>query len=237
MAELKIISSGSKGNGYIIETKSEKLLLELGVSWNKILGCLDYDISNVVGALVSHRHSDHAISLNKAISYRIPVFSCKDVWEVNNNVVVLDANKKYKIGNFRVQPIPVEHNVENYAYLIEHDEIGRLLFFTDCTSFPYGIKNLNHILAEANYSLDIALNKAIDGEEIRSHNEYHCEIESTLETLEMLNNPNLNNIVLIHLSDGQSDEKLFKQKVFDVTGIEPYIADKDQIIEINKEEF
>lgn len=54
MAKLIVVGSGSAGNSYIIQTKKETLLLELGVRWDKILGALNYKIKDVVGALCTH---------------------------------------------------------------------------------------------------------------------------------------------------------------------------------------
>lgn len=54
MAKLKILSSGSIGNAYILECNGERLLLELGIGWQEILKGLNYKLGNVVGALCSH---------------------------------------------------------------------------------------------------------------------------------------------------------------------------------------
>jgi hypothetical protein len=55
MAILNVISSGSQGNAYILESNGEKLILELGVAWKDILKSLNYKIDDVAGCLVSHR--------------------------------------------------------------------------------------------------------------------------------------------------------------------------------------
>lgn len=56
MATLKVVGSGSKqGNTYLLETKEETLILDLGCKWNEILESLNYKIDKVAGCLVSHR--------------------------------------------------------------------------------------------------------------------------------------------------------------------------------------
>lgn len=237
MGKITTLGSGSSGNCYIIETKKERLILELGIPWRDIVKGLRFDIENVSGALVSHIHSDHAKSVQNALNYQIPVFSSQDVAEHYEGVKVLQTGHKYRIGGFLVQPIPVEHNVPNYAYIIEHSEIGKMLFITDCISFPYNVKNLRCILIEANYSEEICLDKVCQGHEIRSHNEYHMEIEKTLDALERMNNLNLDKVMLIHLSNGQSNEQLFKEMVAERIGKKPFVADKGVEFEINKEDF
>ena len=63
----------------------------------------------------------------------------------------------------------------------------------------------------------------------------------SLETcLDVLRNNDLkmvNNILLIHLSDSNSDEVLFKQEVSDLTGKIVNIANKGLVINFDKEPF
>ena len=81
------------------------------------------------------------------------------------------------------------------------------------------------------------LDHLCDNQEIRSQNEYHMEINDTLECIRNNFSDKLNTICLLHLSDGQSDEESFKEQVYDEFGIMPYVADKGLVIELNKEDF
>ena len=150
---------------------------------------------------------------------------------------VLNVGCKYQIGTFVVQPIKVAHSVENYAYVIDNDNIGRVLFITDCVRFLYKVKGCNHLLLEANYSNDIVIDHMMNGCEIRSQNQYHMELEDTIDCIKNNMSSELNNVVLVHLSDGQSDERMFADRIYDETGIMPKIASKGLIVELNKEEF
>ena len=144
---------------------------------------------------------------------------------------------RYKIGNFIVQPLEVQHNCQDFAFIIEHEEIGKLVFVTDAVSFPYKVKGVSHLLIDANYSEDLIIDNLCRNQEIRSHNEYHMEIGKTIEAIKRNMNPELRTLMLIHLSDGQSGEKLFQKMVFEEVGIKPIIADKNIIVELNKEDF
>ena len=134
-------------------------------------------------------------------------------------------------------PLEVEHNVSNFAYIIEHEETGKLVFATDLTHFPYKIKGVNNLLIEGNYSEDLIIDHLCNNEVIRSMSENHMEIRETIKAIKNNISSELNNIILCHLSDGQSDEKLFKQMVFDEVGIMPIIADKWLEISLDKFDF
>lgn len=168
---------------------------------------------------------------------QIPIYSNEEVSEKYKGVKSLQNKVRYKIGDFIVQPLEVQHNCKNFAYIIEHEEIGKLVLVTDAISFPYKVKGVNHLLIEGNYSEDLIIDNLCKNETIRSHNEYHMEIGKTIEAIKRNMNPELKNIVLIHLSDGQSDEKLFQKMVFEEVGIKPIIADKGVIVDISKEDF
>jgi Cft2 family RNA processing exonuclease len=50
-------NSGSSGNNYILQDDSGKMLfLDLGVKKSDIMKAIDYNVSDVDGAIVSHFH-------------------------------------------------------------------------------------------------------------------------------------------------------------------------------------
>ena len=145
---------------------------------------------------------------------------------------------KTQIGGFLVQPLLVPHSCECYAYIITHEEFGKIVFATDCSIFKYKIKNVNHWLLEANYSEEILINKMCDNSIGRSLYQHHHELKDCVKTLKVNFSADTQNILLIHLSDGNSDEKAFVQTVKDELGFDRvYAARPNQIINLEKEEF
>ena len=53
---LKITGSGSSGNNYILESESEILLIEAGISLKKVKQAINFNINKVVGMIFSHAH-------------------------------------------------------------------------------------------------------------------------------------------------------------------------------------
>lgn len=182
-------------------------------------------------------NGDHAKSIPQALKYRFPVYSNDEVAAKYKGVIALQTNKKYRVGQFIVQAIKVEHSAENYAFIIDTPDDVRVLFCTDAVRFPYKVRGVNVMMIEANYSEDIIVDNLCNGYDIRSKNQYHMEINDTLECIRNNFSPGLNTICLLHLSDGQSDEEAFKKQVYDEFGIIPYVAEKGLTIELNKEDF
>lgn len=53
---LKCIATGSKGNSYALISDEEILLIEAGVPLMEVKKAIDFQISKIVGCLVSHEH-------------------------------------------------------------------------------------------------------------------------------------------------------------------------------------
>lgn len=53
---LKCVSSSSKGNSYVLESDNEILLLEAGIKLLEVKKAIGFQVSKVVGCIVSHEH-------------------------------------------------------------------------------------------------------------------------------------------------------------------------------------
>lgn len=238
--KLHVLGSNSKGNGYILEGKSQTLLLECGLPLKYVKQALNFDLSKIVGALVSHAHGDHAKCANDYTRNGIKLWS--NIELINKNLLQpIVAGKQYTIGEFKVIPFSVKHDVPCLGFLINHPESGNILFVTDTHYIPNRFKGLNQILIEANYEERILNENLIDGKidnmryqrVLRSH----MSLETCVEALKANDLKGVQNIVLIHLSPQNSDAKLFKSKVVEATGKNTHIALKGLVIDFNKEPF
>ena len=55
MNRLKTLASGSSGNAYVLTAGKDALVLEAGVKDKELLKCLNWEVNNVAGVIVSHR--------------------------------------------------------------------------------------------------------------------------------------------------------------------------------------
>lgn len=53
---LKVINTGSQGNGYAIGNENEVLLIEAGCRFMDVKKALDFRVDNIVGMVISHEH-------------------------------------------------------------------------------------------------------------------------------------------------------------------------------------
>lgn len=183
-------------------------------------------------------HGDHSKSVKDALKAGIPVYSTEEVQSLYPRLKVPKMGEKTLIGGFSIQPLEVPHSCQCFAFIIQHSECGKILFFTDCSAFKYKVRNCNHILAECNYSESILIDKMCDNSMGRSLYQHHLELENTIQALKVNFSADTQNILLIHLSDSNSDEKAFVQRVKDELGFDRVEAARpNMIIELQKEEF
>lgn len=233
MARLQCLNSSSAGNCFILTCGDEKLVLDLGVDWTKTLKALDYNIRDVAGCLVTHCHSDHSKAIPKALKYCLDVYSCQEVCDKFEGVQLLPKGVKTSIGSFKVQPLAIKHNVENYAYIITHEDMGKLVFALDCEEFLYKIRDVNHWVIEANHDFDVMLDHALENMYSASASENHLSIDQCVDALSINACDATTTVILAHLSDANSHATRFRDAIKEALGIEEvYIAQKGLDVEL-----
>lgn len=246
--QLTVLGSSSKGNCYILHNESEALVIECGVPFLEVKKALDFNISKIVGALVSHEHGDHSRYVDDFLEARIRVWMSEGTMgKVRNPYSVfsplfLEAGTKQQHRSFTVLPFDVKHDAaEPLGFLIHHPECGTVLFATDTYYLPYTFAGLNNVLIECNYRHDL-LEKNIEAGRIpaalRDRTlESHMSFDTCKEALLVNDLSKVNNIVLIHLSDGNSNAEEFRNDIHKATGKTVWVADKGMSIKFNKTPF
>ena len=238
---IDVLGSGSSGNCYLLKTTNETLIIEAGIRFSEIKKGLNFSFKKVVGVVVSHRHGDHAKSVSDFLNFGIHVYAPSDVFSTFSShfANAVEPMKAYRIGGFRILPLRAVHDVPCYAYVIKHDEFGKMLFVTDSAAFDYSIKGVNHLLIEANYEDSILDDNIKNGIEVPSQRtrllQTHCEINTSIRIIKAQDATNVVEVVLLHLSSRNSDTDRFKTMVERATGIPTYIAKKGFQIELTND--
>ena len=79
--KINIISSGSKGNAYIIEKNNAALLVECGVKFAEIQKAIGFDLLKIKACIVSHEHGDHSKAWKQVIGAGIPMFASAGTYD------------------------------------------------------------------------------------------------------------------------------------------------------------
>ena len=119
--------------------------------------------------------------------------------------------------------------------------MGRLLFVTDSYLLRYRFRGVTHWLIECNYNTDILQERLASGSvhpaQYKRTLQSHMSYETCLKTLLASNLTSTRHIVLIHLSDGNSDAERCRLGIAGATGKDVRVATRGMTIEINRTPF
>ena len=231
MSTVKVLASGSRGNGYLIKTDNSCLIIEAGVRLSDIKNDLNYDMSKICGCIITHEHKDHSGYINEYLQNGIRCYLSKGTKEaLNINSPYLQEiypGNIFKVGEYKVLPFDTKHDCkEPVGYLINHRDFGNLIFATDTYYLPNRFRNLNNIMIECNYSKELLDIDNITANRKKRILSSHMSIDTCINTLKANDLSSVRNIMLLHLSNAHSNADEFKTIIEKETGIPVTIAEK-----------
>ncbi|WP_138751770.1 MBL fold metallo-hydrolase [Paenibacillus sinopodophylli] len=239
MIKITPIGSSSAGNAYHITDGETALLLEAGLSFKIIQRSLNYRTSELAACLLTHNHGDHVKGANEVMKAGIDVYCSAGTAEAaglsGHRVNAVESMNKFTIGTWTILPFDVQHDAaEPLGFLLANQAGDKLLFATDTYYIKYKFLGLTHLLIECNYSESIVEQNILSqtDEDKRSNLIYrrsrliksHFSLENMKEFIRSNDMSQVLEIWLIHLSDTNSDEALFKREIQELTGRPVYVA-------------
>lgn len=143
MAYFTTLYSGSSGNCALIRSEDKYLLIDMGKSCRTTLTALKslgLAVSDCVGILVTHEHSDHVSGLDTFLKkHPVPLYGCADTLDTLASrgtippaveAIPVDG-QTLEIGSFTVTSFPTSHDVPCCGYRIRTPEGRVMAFATD----------------------------------------------------------------------------------------------------------
>lgn len=192
---LKVLGSGSSGNCYILENDNEALIIEAGIPFLEVKKELDFNVKKIVGVIVSHCHLDHSKFIGEYEKVGIPLFKPYE-----------DFSRIKLWGGFIIKPVELVHDVPCFGFYIKHPDMGTMVYASDTEYIKYRFKGLHHILVECNYDKKLIPDDAVNRSHVMTG---HMELQTTLEFLRVNNNPDLRNVLLLHMSQNNANPEEF----------------------------
>lgn len=236
MISLKVIGSSSKGNAYLLDNGTTKILLDCGAKQ-----VINEDLSNVSGILLTHEHGDHIGQIGKIKDYfNGKYYSHKEVLDIlpviDSQKVEVKAGVKFEIGTFSCIGFELMHDVTCYGYLIKDNISGyKLLYITDTGAINYKFKDIDCFLVESNcFESDLTYE---DYKEIRLY-DTHLSCEQTANFLKENVNHNTKIVLLAHISHSEENYKRHEQFIkkelnnsqIRVIALNPHMLEPTEII-------
>ena len=227
--KIEVIASGSAGNCYKISNEDTTLLIECGIPYKKIQEALNFKTTDIDGVLVSHEHMDHAKACKNLIKAGVNLYMTKGTKEA----LKLDSHrvKWFKnfgdsyfdvdIGSFIIKPFRTIHDAKEPVGFVIYDTVAieELVFITDT---QYSIYNFSpsYFMIEVNYDRETINDNPNLNDKLRERiKNNHMSLETAINLLERSDLSRLKKIYVMHLSDSNSDAKVIKERLQELTGV------------------
>jgi phosphoribosyl 1,2-cyclic phosphodiesterase len=233
MIEITPFASGSTGNCYRITDGRTPLLLECGIKYNDIQKGCGFRLTEIKACLISHEHFDHSKAVKDIMRVGIDCYMSRGTAEAlgisGHRLNIIKAKQQFRIGTWTILPFETQHDAaEPLGFLLANKTWEKLLYATDTFYIRYRFQGLTHIAVECNYSLDILranveaglVEPALKSRILKSH----FSLENVKRFLQANDLSKVQGIWLLHLSDGNSDEKRFKREIQELTGKMVFVA-------------
>jgi len=150
----------------------------------------------------------------------------------------IEPFKQVIIGDFVVMAFPTEHDCPgSLGFLIQYKPTGeKVVFATDTFYLKYKFTEPNYLLVECNYCRDILEENIQAGripESLKNRLiESHFSLDNVKDFLRANDLSKVRKIVLIHLSDGNSDAARMIREIRELTCKDVEVAEPGKIIDL-----
>lgn len=134
----------------------------------------------------------------------------------------------FRVGSFIATPFELPHTTydkeakmlipcPNYGYLVQHEEMGKLLYMTDFEFCNYSFRRMQveHLVIECNYCEEL-----VDKTEVNYAHRLkgHCSLSTCKQFIKQNRTESLRTITLVHLSSQASDARKIQQEIQEIVG-------------------
>ncbi|MFA6618893.1 MAG: MBL fold metallo-hydrolase [Candidatus Neomarinimicrobiota bacterium] len=238
------LSSGSKGNSYLIESGKTHILIDAGLSAKQLGNRLmdaDCDPSNISAIFVTHEHGDHIGGVRVfSKKFKIPVYmniatynaACeKHKLEQLNNFQEFKTGEAFDFQDIHIHPLKITHDTADPVCFTVNDGRHLAAIVTDLgklnTLVSMNLRKADILVLESNHDLSMLKCNPMYPEKIkqriRSNFGHLSNEQSAKAALEVLKQGKLKHLILAHLSENNNSETKVRQcfeKHFRAEGID-----------------
>ncbi len=216
-----VLSSGSKGNCTYVETKSNKILIDIGTSClyvEKALKNINVLPQEIDTILITHAHVDHIAGLKVfEKKYHPNIYLTPLILEEINlpldNIHFIE--EKVRLNNITIYAIKTSHDTkDSNAYIIE-EENSSIVNITDTgyinEKYFKQLSNRNIYVFESNHDIEMLMNNKHYPHHIKNRimgDKGHLSNKDSAYYLSKFIGRDTKKVILAHLSEQNNTQKL-----------------------------
>lgn len=213
--------SGSRGNLYRVTSGEKAILIDPGVTLKRIKHALNFKVSTIGAALVSHSHLDHCKAVPDLMAAGIDCYMTAPTAEAlglhHHRLHIIEPKQQFSAGGFHCVAFETEHDCDGAVGYLVSDGKEKLLFATDTYFVRPRFKDLNIIALEVNYSPE-TMDPDCDPTRKKRLYKSHMSLENAIQLLKSNDLSRVREIHIIHTSRDNGDPAYFKAEVEKATG-------------------
>lgn len=234
------IGSSSSGNCFVIEEGKERVILDLGFSYEKFQKRYRQQTKRFISGLtssfclVTHRHQDHAKGVQSFMENAAKIF-VSPTMATEDELTAAEPGKMFNVGSVKVMPFEVKHKdfakniksfetrnrwerfvkVECLGYVLIFEKTENVwLYMTDTSLIFPDLSNINYAIIECNHDLELIQD---DCEvHIQRGIESHLSVQDVILILSNTNTNKLRKLYLSHNSVNNLDKEKAKKMIQEV---------------------
>lgn len=221
MVKICNLASGSEGNVTYIETKSHKILFDLGTTVKYIkerLSELSVALDDIDYVFITHVHNDHIKALKNLIKKYHPTICVSPIMyseleDLKNYDNIMLYDTKVTLDEVEIDIIKTSHDTTDSRSFIVTSENKKIVYLTDTgfinTKYFEKLSNLDVYLFESNHDVEMLMHgpypKWLKDRVVGPYG--HLSNRDSSIYLAKLIGPNTKKILLMHLSQKNNTEE------------------------------
>ncbi len=245
------LSSGSKGNSYLIKGEKNTILVDAGLNAKTTamhLESIGVDPHEIDGIIVTHEHSDHICGIKVLTKkYNIPIYANEKTMAkitskadtiLPQNIRTFTNGEDFFIGEMNITPFKTPHDSVDSCGFSIYCKQNKITVATDLGHMTKTIlsncENSDLLVLEANHDLEMLQNGPYS-EKLKSRIQGpHGHISNDMcgKTAAYLLKHGLRQLILAHLSDENNTPDLAYSTVFEYLQNEGAQVGKDVFLDV-----
>lgn len=169
MLNLHVLSSGSCGNCYILESEDKYIVVDVGLPLYRMKEFIQFDKDKGIDLYLTHEHTDHVAGLKPFLNkFKPNVYTSEGTaTELHykgiscENFYILDPGKIYSMKTYDVYPFKIAHDCRQpYGYRFNFNKLS-VGFATDLgfvtNDVLSGITGCECVILESNYEEELLM--------------------------------------------------------------------------------
>lgn len=212
MMKFALLTSGSKGNSFLLQDRDLLLMIDCGSTRKHLMKSLEQlkiSKDNLDALVITHDHTDHISQIKYFKDKKI--YSPVGLKDIESYLV--EADVSFSLKHMTVFPVALSHDAQNTTGYIFETETEKLVYITDTgyvnERYLPQLMDADYIILESNHDIEMLMATSRPPHiklRIASDMGHLCN-EDSASILQKIIGPKTKRIILAHISEAANTQE------------------------------